>query len=136
MVPQALAWLAACATACGGAGRPVPVDPESPWLGPFARSRCFHVNASAPNTYHFVIDDVVYPRALGAGQVAIIVHAVDVGDLAPRPVTLRRDPRLEFIAEGAARGAFELVLFLVDSGGRESKPERLDTICATPLRGS
>jgi len=129
-------WLAACTTA------PLPAAPratrpgvESGLLGPFPRGGCFHVSVAARDTYRFVIDDVVYPRALGAGHVAVIVHAVDIGDLAPRPIELPRRPRLEFSAEGEASGAFELTLFLVDGEGRESQPTRLDTICASQPGG-
>jgi len=134
IAPVAMAWLfgslAACATTCSH-----PRGPEADWLGPVPRSGCFHVALAAPKTYRFVIDDMVYPRAQGAGDVAIIVHAVSFGDLAPRPIRLHRDSRLEFVAQGEASGAFVLRLFLVDGQGRETKPSRLDIRCANPPKG-
>ena len=131
-----------CGTAACGAAAPVRTTEPQPagtdgeaWLlGPLPRSGCFHVSAPAPGHYRFVIEDVEYPRALGAGHVAIIVHATDMADLAPRPITLPRTPRLAFDAEGEASGAFEITLFLVDGLGRESEPARLDRICDAPSR--
>jgi hypothetical protein len=87
------------------------------------------VSATAPDHYRFTIDDVEYPRAGGAGQVAILVHATDLDDLAPRPITRPRVAQLVFEAEGHASGAFEITLFLIDGVGRESEPARLDRIC-------
>jgi len=129
-----LAWLAACASPPAAPRAPHPRI-ESALLGPFPRGGCFHVAVAARDNYRFVVDDVVYPRALGAGHVAVIVHAVDIGDLEPRPIELPRLPRLEFSAKGEASGAFELTLLLVDGEGRESQPTRLDTICANPIGG-
>jgi len=92
------------------------------------------VSAAAPDHYQFTIDEVEYPRALGAGHVAIIVHATDMEDLAPRPITRPRLPQLRFEAEGHASGAFEITLYLVDGLGRDSAPVLLDQICDTPAR--
>jgi hypothetical protein len=129
------------AAACG-ATPPVRMAEPQPagtvgeaWLlGPLPRSGCFHVSATAPGHYRFEIDDVEYPRALGAGHVAIIVHATDMDDLAPRPITRPRVPQLTFEAEGEASGAFEITLFLVDGLGRDSEPAKLDRICDTTPR--
>src|SRR5215468_5180143 len=101
LATKALVWLAA---GCG-AGAPIVRKADSPaaqvagdaWLlGPLPRSGCFHVQLVGPDRYRFAIDDVEYPRALGAGHVAIFVHATDMDDLEPRPVALPRTPRLEF----------------------------------------
>lgn len=134
--------LAGCAAAACGAAAPVrPAEPQpagtvgEAWLlGPLPRSGCFHISAVAPGHYRFTIDDVEYPRALGAGHVAILVHATDMTDLAPRPITLPRTRQLAFEAEGEASGAFEITLFLVDGMGRESEPAKLDRICEIPSR--
>src|SRR5262249_31683114 len=132
-----VAGLAALGAGCG-ASAPA-VSPAAPpaaageaWLlGPLPRSGCFHVPIARPHRYRFEIDDVEYPRALGAGHVAILIHATDMDDLAPRPVKLPRTTQLTFEAYGAAHGAFELTLFLVDTQARESEPAKLDRICDT-----
>lgn len=94
------------------------------------KDACFHVTLEAPDTYRFVIEDVMYPgNALGSGHVAILVDAVGIGYLKPRPVNLARNARLEFQATGEAGGAFEVRLFLVDSEGGESQPTLLSFPC-------
>jgi len=131
----------AVAIVAGGLAGCAPVAPrgspagavESELLGPFPRSGCFHVALIGPDRYRFVIDDVEYPPGLGAGHVAIIARAVDIGDLRPRPVALPRSPQLAFTAEGEASGAFELTLLLIDDQGVETKPTRLDRICRTAV---
>jgi hypothetical protein len=96
------------------------------------RKLVIHVARAAPGRYRFLIDDVDYPRALGAGQVGVIVHATDIGDLQPVPIVLARERQLRFEAEGEASGAFEIRLFLIDGSKREGEPATLDRICATP----
>lgn len=136
-----IAWLAASVAACATPAVPDPVSPRRPespppaargesWLlGPFTSDRCFRVTRDGSKHYHFVIDDVEYPRALGNVQVGILVHAVDIGELEPRPNRLALLRRLEFQADGDASGAFEVTLLLVDSEGHESQPFRIDQIC-------
>jgi hypothetical protein len=121
---------AAVLTSCGGSGpRPHRYTDEAWLLGPLPRAGCFHVALVAEKRYRFVIDDVEYPRALGSGRVALIIHAVNLGDLQPRPILLARDRQLRFEAVGDASGAFEVTLFLVDGNGRESEPATLSAIC-------
>ena len=125
--------LAACGAAAPGP-QPLRHTDEAWLLGPLPRSGCFHVALVAPRRYRFVVDDVEYPRALGAGQVGVLVHATDMGDLQPRPILLARDRQLCFEAAGDASGAFELTLFLVDGSRREGEPATLDRICDAPAR--
>lgn len=140
--PRRKAWLlgglalgvAACATTAVPKPAPLQQQPsagsgESWLLGPFTNDRCFRVTLDGPNHYHFVIDGVGYPRALGNVQVGILVYAVDIGKLEPRPNRLALLRRLEFHADGDASGAFEVTLFLVDGEGHESQSIRIDQIC-------
>jgi hypothetical protein len=131
-----LAWLALGVAACATTAVPKPTPPsagsdESWLLGPFTNDRCFHVTLDGPNHYRFVIDGVEYPRALGSVQVGILVYAVDIGMLEPRPDRLALLRRLEFHADGDASGAFEVTLFLVDGEGQESQSFRIDQICGS-----
>ena len=98
-------------------------------LGPWPKSGCFNVELAGSDRYRFLLDDVEYPNALGAGQVEVSVRAPQIGELAPRVLTLPRLPRLEFAAQGRASGAFEIKLTLVDGEGHHSETTRLERIC-------
>ena len=136
-IALSLAATAACPGAHRDAATPVAPPHTSPpdgsiLLGPLSREGCFHVSSETDRRYHFRINDVVYPEALGAGHVAIYVNSGGLIDLAPHPVVLARDPQLDFAAEGDASGPFELMLLLVDSEGRESEPTVMNQICPEP----
>lgn len=123
--------LAACASLPPPAkgGSQATHDAGSTLLGPWPESGCFQVELIGADCYRFVLDDMEYPAALGAGEVAVTVHAVDIGALTPQPPRLPRDSRLAFSAEGKASGAFVITLTLVDGEGRRSESTRLDRIC-------
>ena len=103
-------------------------------LGPVSGEGCFHVWHVKPTSYRFLIDEVEYPDGLAGGKVQIFVTAGRFVDLRPRPVELPRRRRLEFSAEGQARGPLELTMSLVDSHGRMSEPTWMNTICPTSAR--
>jgi hypothetical protein len=132
-----IAELAACASTPPvaapvpppGAGSTTTLDGGTTILGPILGDGCFHVTHIEASRYSFVLDNVKYPAALGAGQVEIAVRAVSIGALVPQPRALPRLPRLKFLAEGEAQGAFEVSLTLVDGEGHRSETTQFHTIC-------
>jgi hypothetical protein len=132
LVVVSIAGLAACASMpppAAGSVRPTSAAPGITLLGPWPESGCFHVELVSVDRYRFVLDEMEYPAALGAGRVEVTVRAIDIGELAPPRLQLLRHRRLEFSAEGPAGGAFEITLSLVDAEGHHSDTTRLNRIC-------